>query len=185
MPNSRIRLSIDGSTLLPGRWQHVWSNFASRRRDRGLAAEVLGSTPAPRHGLRMLAEEAFYIDAGCGAIANRASSSFPETFRVIPGSQLTSSRDIRPDIVAIENLCHAQRKTALSLVTRARAILAAVEALCHRRIQPAEVKQSVVATAARKKARCSRWCSCCSPSESRPRVDAAARWRLPSAISTE
>jgi crossover junction endodeoxyribonuclease RuvC len=83
----------------------------------------------------------------CGAIANRASSSFPEKLRVIHVELSELIARHRPDIVAIENLFHAvNARTALKLGhARGVAMLAAVEAgVPIVEYTPAEVKQSVV-----------------------------------------
>ena len=83
----------------------------------------------------------------CGAIANRASSSFPEKLRVIHAELSDLIARHQPDIVAIENLFHAvNARTALKLGhARGVAMLAAVEAgVPIVEYTPAEVKQSVV-----------------------------------------
>ncbi len=83
----------------------------------------------------------------CGAIANRASSSFPEKLRVIHAELSELIARHQPDIVAIENLFHAvNARTALKLGhARGVAMLAAVEAgVPIVEYTPAEVKQSVV-----------------------------------------
>ena len=83
----------------------------------------------------------------CGAIANRASNSFPEKLRVIHVELSVLIARHRPDIVAIENLFHAvNARSALKLGhARGVAMLAAVEAgVPIVEYTPAEVKQSVV-----------------------------------------
>src|SRR5687767_15924495 len=83
----------------------------------------------------------------CGAIANPASSSFPEKLRVIHVELSDLIARHRPDIVAIENIFHAvNARTALKLGhARGVAMLAAVEAgIPLVEYTPAEIKRAVV-----------------------------------------
>ncbi|HKY20492.1 MAG TPA: crossover junction endodeoxyribonuclease RuvC [Vicinamibacterales bacterium] len=83
----------------------------------------------------------------CGAIATRASDSFPEKLKMIHAELGVLIAEHRPDCVAIENLFHAiNARSALKLGhARGVAMLAAVEAgLPIVEYTPAEVKQSVV-----------------------------------------
>jgi crossover junction endodeoxyribonuclease RuvC len=83
----------------------------------------------------------------CGAIANPASTSFPEKLRVIHAELSVLIARHRPDVVAIENLFHAvNARSALKLGhARGVAMLAAVEGgVPIVEYTPAEVKQSVV-----------------------------------------
>jgi crossover junction endodeoxyribonuclease RuvC len=83
----------------------------------------------------------------CGAIAIRASSSFPEKLQAIHVELARLLAKHRPDCVAIENLFHALNARAALKLGHARgvAMLAAVEAgVPIVEYTPTEVKQAVV-----------------------------------------
>ena len=83
----------------------------------------------------------------CGAISPPARASFPERLRVIHADLARLLRESRPDVVALENLFHANNvRSALKLGhARGVAMLAAVEAgLSVAEYTPAEIKRAVV-----------------------------------------
>ena len=83
----------------------------------------------------------------CGAIRLRTGDAFPARLSAIYRELTILIRDTRPDIVAIENLFHANNVRSALMLGHARgvAILAAVEAgIAVVEYTPAEVKRAVV-----------------------------------------
>jgi crossover junction endodeoxyribonuclease RuvC len=83
----------------------------------------------------------------CGAIATKASATFPEKLLVIHSRLTTLLSECRPDAVAIESIFHSvNARSALKLGhARGVAMLAAVEAGVEIvEYSPAEVKRAVV-----------------------------------------